>query len=569
MESCVSPFVRPQSCYTSYPKAFDHKCLKCGAPIYFIYATSGHRFQDFTGDIREVRALYLCTNVQCHFASTPFNFAPNPVFPYKRYSTDVWKYIAHEGRIRNQNASEIHDRLLEDFGVSLSESTINGILKEIDAYLTGKIDERTRQILLKQGIIVLAIDGQKPDDEGDALWVFTDLVSQRVLKAIVLPSAEADTLHQIVEEILKEYHVKLVGMVSDKQNNLVNLHDTYYLEIPHQYCQFHFLQNLWNHLETMDTHLHKEIGQELKQLPIVKTAKKVQKASISTKYSPYKQILNAIALDLKKIEKCHTKKFEALAGLLSFGLLQAYTQRFKTQLETSDYDPVLLSLLLSTKDELDRIIKTYNVGFVNGQELFLHFNEIRDQLASDRPCSEQEDALNRIFADIWEKVKGINNKTRIEDLRSFLPQKDTPKEVIFQEWVRLHYSYKRGLFQYAKLPIRAKTSTILEQGFSQEKHALRKRSGQAHVGAQIRTRGEYELRQVYVGKDEIKEHLGNLTYDRTALKVELKALEERISQESSRWGGPRAEYTGLQMLSQIGQEKKEKAEEMPSKPRRR
>ncbi len=142
--------------------------------------------------------------------------------------------------------------------------------------LSNEIDKHPLDLLKIQGIVVLALDGQKPDENGKALWLFVDLISNRVLKVIILENADSETLHELVEEVLTRYHVKIVGIVSDKQNNITKMHDDWYLGIPHQYCHFHFLQNLWNHIELKDCGLHQQLAKRIKHLYLLSTSKQTK-----------------------------------------------------------------------------------------------------------------------------------------------------------------------------------------------------------------------------------------------------------------------------------------------------
>ena len=166
----------------------------------------------------------------------------------------------------------ICERIYDQFNVKISESTIRKYINEIDAYLSNQIDKRTIKMLKDQGKIILALDGQKSDKNKSGLWLFVDLISNRVLKIVILESADHATLYALVEEILNFYEVELVGLVSDKQGSIVKMRDTFYTEIPHQYCHFHFLQNLWNHIEVKDANLHKELSKAVNNLHILKVS---------------------------------------------------------------------------------------------------------------------------------------------------------------------------------------------------------------------------------------------------------------------------------------------------------
>ena len=67
----------------------------------------------------------------------------------------------------------------------------------------------------------MAVDGQDPDKGHESLWMFTDLFKNRVLRTVLVPTMPHTRLHQEIEIIKNDYGVQIVGVVSDKQNNLV------------------------------------------------------------------------------------------------------------------------------------------------------------------------------------------------------------------------------------------------------------------------------------------------------------------------------------------------------------
>ncbi|TES96073.1 MAG: hypothetical protein E3J90_08625, partial [Promethearchaeota archaeon] len=262
--------------YITYPKELDRKCISCGSPVEFLYPSGGHGYTDFQGKIKEIRKFYCCTNPDCELHANPLNPTPLNVLPFKQFSLGIWKWIAQEAKLYKQKPALICERIYDEFDVKISESTIRKYINEIDAFLSNQIDKRTIKILKAQGKIILALDGQKPDNNGAALWLFVDLISNRVLRIVILKSADYSTLHSLVEEILEFYEVELAGLISDKQGSIVKMRDTFYAEIPHQYCHFHFLQNLWNHIAAKDGNLHKELSKAVNNLRILKVSKTIK-----------------------------------------------------------------------------------------------------------------------------------------------------------------------------------------------------------------------------------------------------------------------------------------------------
>ena len=150
--------------YITYPKELGRKCISCGSPIVFLYPSGGHEYTDFQGKIKEVRKFYCCTNPDCKLHAKPLNLSPLNVLPFKQFSLDIWKWIAQEAKLYKQKPALICERIYDQFNVKISESTIRKYFNEIDAFLSNQIDKRTIQLFKAQRKIILALDGQKPDN---------------------------------------------------------------------------------------------------------------------------------------------------------------------------------------------------------------------------------------------------------------------------------------------------------------------------------------------------------------------------------------------------------------------
>ena len=538
--------------YITYPKELDRKCISCGSPVEFLYPSGGHGYTDFQGKIKEIRKFYCCTNPDCELHANPLNPTPLNVLPFKQFSLGIWKWIAQEAKLFKQKPAQICERIHEQFNVEISESTIRKYINEIDAYLSNQIDKRTIQMLKAQGRIILALDGQKPDKNRAALWLFVDLISNRVLKIVILEFADHSTLHALVEEILTFYEVELAGLVSDKQGSIVKMRDTFYPEIPHQYCHFHFLQNLWNHIEVKDGNLHKELSKAVNNLHIL-TVSKTSKISF------------------EGIGKARTRNFEHLRGVEVYERLYRYVEEMDQVLAVEDPDRKIVKLMNKTANSLHHALKETENHYKACIELYKAFQSVRKSLGKelDSKTAEVKEAsvlkeeklkvLDEHFEEIWEKVKGFGGIMEKSKLRTFLPQKDTPADLIKQEWVCLYYSYRRGLCAYYDFPILAKTNSPMETKFSQEKSIFISRVGKEQIGSQIRIRGEHVLKQLYAGKQEIREIIKamGIDYDRAQIIKELNALVCRTKEETKLWKNAIHETLGLKSVLAKGRKSSE------------
>ncbi len=558
--SKIEPLLEVQ--YVTYPEELDRKCSACGSRVTFLYPSGGHEFTDFHGKVKEIRKYYCCTNPDCDLHDMPLNPFPLSVLPFKQFSLAIWKWIAREAKLYKQNPSQICERITDEFGVKISESTIRTYINEVDAYLSNQIDKRTIKTLKEQGSIILVLDGQKPDSEGAALWLFVDLISNRVLKIVILKSADHLTLHDLVEDIIQSFEVKLNGLVSDKQGSIVKMRDTFYPEIPHQYCHFHFLQNLWNHIEVKDGSLHKELSKAVNSLYVLTVSKTTKINFEGIGKASIREVFHEVELSLRALVKSNSKKFTCLRGIEVFERLDRFVKEMDDELVKEAPNRKIVELMKKTADSLRQALKDAKNKYDDCVELNKSFQSIRKLLGKelDSDISKAQEpsmlkeskikGLDECFKYVWEKIKGFGNISDKSKLRTFLPQKDTPVKKIKQEWVRLYESYRRGLFAYYDFPIMVKTNSPMEAKFSQEKSIFISRVGRGKVGSQIRIRGEHVLKQLYAGKEEIKEIIKEMghDYNREQIKQELEALALRTAEETERWKNRQHQVSSLKSV---------------------
>ena len=139
-------------------------------------------------------------------------------------------------------------------------------------------------------------------------------------------------------------------MVSDKQNNLTKLHDDWYLDIPHQYCHFHFLQNIWNHIEVKDCSLHQKLSKGVKHLAILSASKQKK-----TEFDGYgklgiREVFQKVEIALRRAINTRNKTFDILRGMKTFDTLTDYALKMEFELKECDPQIKGISILIKTKD---------------------------------------------------------------------------------------------------------------------------------------------------------------------------------------------------------------------------
>ncbi len=521
-----------------YPWELDFHCPACNERVQFCYSNPKHEYTDFDEDIEEYRYQYTCPNQACKMHSVLFNPAPLSVLPRKQYSLAVWKWIAKEAKLFGQKPRQIVERLNDEFNVPISESTVRKYINEIEVFIAGKIDANTMTTIRAQGKILLSLDGQEPDGTGPALWLFVDVISNRVLRVIILETADHETLHKHVENILTDFGVKLVGMISDKQDSIVKMHDTYYPDIPHQYCHFHFLQNMWNHVELKDSHVHKELAKTINHLYITAASKEIHKKLENGERESIRKIFEGVEKDLRKLVKITSKKFDRLRGIESFRKVEAYILDMERECAKDDASRWVVKTMLDTITRLRDQLDTLRPAMEECVDLNKRFQDVRTLLGNPQLVKAEKAALlDALFDSFWAEASKNTGILSKDDLRTFLPKISSTRDEILLEWVRLYGSYRRGLFAYYDFPVDVRSIVEMEKKFGQEKMQLFTRCAKKNVGMQVRIRGPNILRELYAGKDEIKTILGEIEVDLDPeqLKTGLEEIASRTKAETEGW----------------------------------
>lgn len=172
-----------------------------------------------------------------------------------------------ELRLRgNLSFSEIHKRLL-DRGLSISERTVSDIFERFLALMNCRNAESpaVRKRLSAQGGMIVLIDGVQFDDHSPVLYVVTDVISHTTLFAERHEIRSAEALRPLLER-LKAMDVPILAFVTDKEKGLVPAIHAVFPDVPHQFCQPHFIKRCAEPLEKPLTVLGTEVARAAEKL---------------------------------------------------------------------------------------------------------------------------------------------------------------------------------------------------------------------------------------------------------------------------------------------------------------
>lgn len=488
-----------------YPHELNHECPICENEVKYCYPDNGKLVHTLQGDVYQIINLYSCTNEECVMSKIAFNPCPRFDYSGRHFGADVFNLVAEEFLIFDQKPNQIHKRLTLKHGLSISPDTVSRMSDDVLKLKALKIDEKSLEIIQEQGFILLALDGQDPGGSVPSIWCFLDLCSNRVLATRKFDSLDHEKLRDTIEEIKEVYGVEIVGWVSDKQNVITKCHDMFYPTIPHQYCQYHFLRNTWNHLAALDSKVYLPLKKAVSSLYIHCASKSSKIYFENVGKVSVREAFKNTDEDLQAMIKIRNKTFKELRGVWLYETLREYLYKMEEAVKTLDPSFRFTKIMNRTISSLKTTLNDVKCHYEDACLSYDYFQEIRKTLGDPETSREEkEERLGYIYDAIFMEAQRRDPSLKLEDCKSFLPSKKKSTVEILGEWCRLWNSYFPGLFVYYGFSKPIRTNMELERLLSKQKQAIFNRVAKSNVCRIVATRGEDYLRIKNCDPEELR-----------------------------------------------------------------
>jgi hypothetical protein len=256
----------------------DRACPACGRMMY----VCDHRYRHLhtlDGPVELICKLNHCPDPRCPgHAKTrgpeqEITIAP----PYWAIGWDVFCWIGHRRCSRHMAIPTIRSELLDDHAIALSEDAIERYIRRYQVMLAAR--QRDAALLRRQypagAEIILCIDGLQPEKGHEALYVVRELTRKRVWFAEPLLSATEDQVRRLIQKA-RERAESLgtpVGLwMSDKQEAFVKGIAAEFPDVPHRYCDNHFLRDLAKPVTEADSHAKVRMRKKVRGLRAIEQA---------------------------------------------------------------------------------------------------------------------------------------------------------------------------------------------------------------------------------------------------------------------------------------------------------
>src|SRR4051812_38002955 len=238
----------------------DRHCPACGRMMHIC----DHRYRHIhtlDGPVQLICKLNHCPDRACpgHARTKSPELEITLALPQMAIGWDVFCWIGHRRCSRHMAISLIRSELRDDYQIELSEDAIDQYIRRYQVMLAARQQdaESLRREYPSGAEIILCIDGLQPEKGHETLYVVRELTRKRVWFAEPLLSATEDEVRRLIVKA-KEWAESLgtpVGLwVSDKQGAFVTGIAAEFPDVPHRYCDNHFLRDLARPVTEADSH---------------------------------------------------------------------------------------------------------------------------------------------------------------------------------------------------------------------------------------------------------------------------------------------------------------------------
>jgi hypothetical protein len=256
----------------------DRDCPVCGRMMH-ICDHRYRRFHTLDGPVQLICKLNHCPDPACpgHAQTKSPELESSLALPYWAIGWDVFCWIGHRRCSRHMAISLIRSELLDDYAIKLSEDAIDQYIRRYQVMLAARQQDAglLRREYESVAQIILSIDGLQPEKGHETLYVVRELTRKRVWFAEPLISATEDEVRRLIQKAREwaESLGKPVGLwVSDKQGAFVTGIAAEFPDVPHRYCDNHFLRDLAKPVLEADSHAKVQMRKKVRGLRTIEQA---------------------------------------------------------------------------------------------------------------------------------------------------------------------------------------------------------------------------------------------------------------------------------------------------------
>jgi hypothetical protein len=256
----------------------DRACSVCGRTMY----VCDHRYRrlhTLDGPVELLCRLNHCPDRNCpgHARTKSPELEVSIAPPRWAIGWDVFCWIGQRRFSRHRSIPEIRTDLRDDHGIRLSDDALTKYVQRYQVMLAARQQdpESLRRHYATADRLVLSIDGLQPEKGHETLYVVRELTGKRVWFAEALLSATADEVRRLIakaKEWAKDLGQPVALWITDRQDAFVTSIAAEFPDVPHRYCDNHFLRDVAKPVLEADSHAKVQMRRKVRGLRTVEQA---------------------------------------------------------------------------------------------------------------------------------------------------------------------------------------------------------------------------------------------------------------------------------------------------------
>lgn len=482
-------------------------CPLCGEKLTHEFNDGGREVITPKGSLWVVTNYYKCLNSECNLNNS-FPITHSSCLKRKKHSVEVWAKVIKYHFKFHLNYSQIVELVFSEWKISISAGTVRSICQYFEMAGKRHKDSEVRREIRENGEIYLSLDGAQPVEGEPALWVFTDRITDNVLCAKLLESAPAEVLRGIYEEIEDKFGVPIKAVVSDKQQNIVNSVKEFNPNIPHAFCQYHFLTHVSEPIKSKDSHLSTALKKHVRSLSLVQNEPMEEIEEPVEDDSPVAEVFMPIAEELKCAISARGNTFDTFAGKEMYENLEYITSRLE-QCQTDGLSKRVLFSFRSLVNSLNDLLNTTQPLYNEICSLLHDFQWLRAILGHREWSGERiEKWVDRWVSVLHTRLEQKSMEHRPSDLKWQYASHKMKLQEAWQQWIRLEDSYSDGLYCSYDDPDLDFTNNAKERLFHHSKKHFKSLFGRQNIARAYQARGG--LYAHFIDFDYSDEHISSV-----------------------------------------------------------
>ena len=514
--------IKKETVHTYWESDAGMVCPLCGKKLTHEFNDGGREVTTLKGPLWVITNYYRCINLECELHKA-FPITNSSCIKRKRHSVEVWaKVIQHHFKY-HMNYRQVAELIWDDWEISVSEGTVRNICQYFEmAGLQHKSTE-VREKIKEGGRIFLSLDGAQPIEGESALWIFTDRLSDTVLLARLLESAPAKVLHEIYAEIEDKFKVPITAVISDKQPNIVNSVKNFNPNIPHVFCQYHFLNHITAPLHAKNSHIRTTLKKAIRSFSLVQNEPVENKEITISSSSSVAEIFQPVAEELKCAISARGNKFDIFAGEETYLNLEYVLCRLETY-QIDGFPKKVVRSLHALIGSLKKLLQSFKPLYDELRALIHDFQWLRAILSHREWSGERiKKWVHKWLLILHQRLERISFEHQAENLKWQYPSSTMTVQEVWQQWIRLENSYRKGLYCAFDDPALDFTNNAKEQFIHHTKAHFKSLFGRQNVARAYQARGS--LYAHLIDFDYSAENVTNVLLASETLLVETNRRE--------------------------------------------